>query len=109
MSLRRAIQEQQALIAEDRLLMSAHGHALGFRVRRGLATPQALAGSFGIGLALGLHRGRARRSADDEPPADHAGGGGRLLHLLIRDLALPLAMHLLAQHGADQTAPEVQE
>lgn len=100
--LKHEIRLKQAAVLQARSRLLADGHALQQRSLAALATPQALAGSFGIGFVLALLLGRSRRaqaeSSDKGPPG--------WLHLLLRDVAMPLALGALQAHAAaDQPYP----
>lgn len=100
-ALERQIQDQAELIETDRLALSTHSCQLAARLRRQLATPQALAAGFGGGLLFALLRGRHPRAAADQAAA----GPTRLRSLaswLLRELALPAAMAAISRAQAGQ-------
>lgn len=103
-SLKQEIQARQLLIQEDRLLLSAHAHALAYQLRRKLATPQALGASFGIGALAALLR--CRRPAGEAQEEAQAGPSQmlRLAGWLLRDVVMPVALGALTQQAAREDA-----
>lgn len=88
--LKREIQIRQAMVLEDRVLLAARTGLLRHRVMGTLATPKALAGSFGVGLIAGLLR-RPHKVEHAEPAETHAGGRS-WMQVLVHDLVMPIAM-----------------
>lgn len=106
MQLKREIEIRQAMVLEDRQLLAAHADSLRYRALQSLATPKALAGSFAAGLLLAILRDRRKRVKTD---GEATAAGSPWLHLLLRDVAMPLALAALqtklggaAEQHADQ-------
>lgn len=102
MGLKHDIHLKQAAILQNRRVIAVDAQALKQRTLRALATPPALAGSFGIGLLLAMLRCR-------RPP--EAASQGKLrkhqppwLRLLLRDALVPLVLGVL-QAPAGRDAP----
>jgi hypothetical protein len=89
--LKREIRLRQAMVLEDRQLLAAHADALRHRALRSLASPKALLGGFGAGFAAAMLRGRRKHEKTTESSA----AGPQWLQLLLREVAVPLAMGAL--------------
>lgn len=94
--LNREISLKQAAVLQARQRLVTDSHALQQQALAALATPQALAGSFGLGLLLALLLGGSRRGAEGKAKGAPPGW----LRLLLRDVAMPLALGALQARGA---------
>lgn len=102
--LQREIRIKQALVLEDRRLLAAQAAVLQERALRALATPQALLTGFGTGFTAALLLGRRRHA----PPAAEVVRPS-WLQLLLRDVAMPMAMGVLQTKLGGGGQPEQQE
>lgn len=93
MGIKQSIRLKQAAIMQNRALIASNSSALKTRTLRALATPPALAGSFGIGFFLAM----LRRPKSQEPVAQtkHQKRQYHWLQLLLREAAVPLVLGIL--------------
>lgn len=104
--LKREILIRQAMVQEDRQLLSLYGHTLRERAMQSLASPKVLLGGFGAGLLVAMLRGRHKHRAAEETSSAASAAASPLLHMLLRDVAMPLALGALqAKLTAEQQQP----
>lgn len=93
MGLKHDIHLKQTAILQNRRLIATNAQALKQRTLDILATPPALAGSFGIGFALAIIR--SRRSTEAEFQTKARKHPGPWLRLLLREALVPLIIGVL--------------
>jgi hypothetical protein len=93
MGLKHDIQLKQAAILQNRRLIAVDAQALKQRTLRALATPPALAGSFGIGLVLAMLR--CRRSPESASQGKSHKRHNLWLRVLLREALVPLVLGVL--------------
>jgi hypothetical protein len=103
--LKHQVHLKQQAVLHDRALLVASTQTLRARALRALATPKALAASFGIGFAAALLRGRSHGHAHGA--VEPSGHSGQWLHLLLRDVVMPIALGALqGRMTAGQEQPQ---
>ncbi len=104
--LKRNIAAKKRQISQDRRSLAEQRGQLATDVRARIASPEAIAGGFAVGVAFALTRCRGARRMR-RGAIDGDGTTGRSLHWLLRHTALPIIMTLL--HRASATAPSEPE
>lgn len=100
---RHDIRLKQIAIVENRHQIALDAKALKDNVLHTLATPPALAGSFGIGFAFAMLR--CRQPSKTTPQEKDSKQPGVWLRLLLREALVPLALSVL-QTPAEQEIPQ---
>jgi hypothetical protein len=107
--LKREIRIRQAMVQEDRQLLALYANTLRERTVQSLASPKVLLGGFGTGLLLAMLRGRQRDRAAEATSSSAASAASPLLQMLLRDVAMPLALGALqAKLAGEQQQPDQQ-
>lgn len=93
MGLMRDIHHKQTAILENRRRIALESRLLKQRLQHQLASPPALAASFGLGFMLSMLRPRKKKDAT--PKSKTHKQANPWLRLLLRDAIVPLALNML--------------